>query len=178
MGSACCTANQINSDGNAYTEPAAPSPPLPSDCANPAPSEDQPKHQTELSQETKDNQQQPELSKETSDEQQQPELSQEAEPELLRLDSWPEFEPALIEMPSPDERPYPDGYVQEAAIETALLGTFSTHGLMPQPVGVLPIKVNQDYGITVYPFHGRYDQVSSCEPRVRASDLLLRDRCC
>jgi len=176
MGSACCTANQINSDGNAYTEPAAPSPPLPSDCANPAPSEDQPKHQTELSQETKDNQQQPELSKETSDEQQQPELSQEAEPELLRLDSWPEFEPALIEMPSPDERPYPDGYVQEAAIETALLGTFSTHGLMPQPVGVLPIKVNQDYGITVYPFHGRYDQVLLvvCDGHGKLGDQVSR----
>eukprot|EP00656_Telonema_subtile_P054295 TRINITY_DN8082_c0_g1_i2.p1 TRINITY_DN8082_c0_g1~~TRINITY_DN8082_c0_g1_i2.p1 ORF type:complete len:323 (-),score=38.96 TRINITY_DN8082_c0_g1_i2:844-1812(-) len=61
------------------------------------------------------------------------------------------------EEPSPDEHPYPTEY--KPLVATTTLGTFSTHGLMPKPVGMLPIKVNQDYGICVYPFLGRKDQM-------------------
>jgi len=77
-------------------------------------------------------------------------------PRAQQPDPPPEFEPGTIETPSTDENPYPPEF--EAPVATSVFGTFSTHGLMPQKAGVLPIKVNQDYGVTVYPFCGHLEQ--------------------
>lgn len=54
-----------------------------------------------------------------------------------------------LEDPSPDDFPYPPGY--EPLLPTQIVGTYSTHGLMPQPWGLPPVKVNQDYGTVLYP---------------------------
>jgi len=64
-----------------------------------------------------------------------------------------------VENPSTDDAPYPPDYTPP--LPTEIVGTYSTHGLMPQPFGMPPVKVNQDYGTLLYPFGGENNQVNA-----------------
>jgi len=39
------------------------------------------------------------------------------------------------------------------------VGTYSTHGLMPQPWGMPPVKLNQDFGTMLYPMGGKPEHI-------------------
>jgi len=90
-----------------------------------------------------------------NDEMHDQELADAPESERSRLTVSEELEVGY-ENPSPPDMPYPPSY--QPPLPTEVMGSYSTHGLMPNDEGRPPIKVNQDFGSCTYPFRGSTDK--------------------